>query len=74
MNENGGFLNDEYEAKVAELDDRYQPNEGAAERLYLDQCREIQRVMKDGTPMRVVRRIAFQKTESALADADDYTK
>lgn len=74
MNGNGGFLNGAYETKVAELDDRYHLNEGDAERLYLDNCREIQRVMKDGTPMRIIRRLAFQKTESALADADDSTK
>lgn len=74
MSADGGFLTDEYEAKIAEFADRYQVDEGTVERLYLDTCREVQRRMKDGTPMRVIRRLAFNKTESTLADAGDSSK
>lgn len=65
-----GFLNDEYEEKVAELAQRYGVSRSAVERLYLDNCREIQRKLRDGTPRRLVRQLAFDRTESALEDAD----
>lgn len=67
----GRLLDEEYDAKIADLCDQYGVNRVDVEQRYLDQCREIERQMKDGTPLRVIRRLAFNKTESALAETDD---
>lgn len=65
------FLDEEYNAKAAELSDQYGVSQADVEALYLTHCHEIQQTMKDGTPLRVIRRLAFTKTESELADTDD---
>lgn len=66
------FLDAEYETKVDELSNQYDDmTRTAVEQLYIEQCREIQQRMKDGTPLRIIRRLAFNKTESALAETDD---
>lgn len=66
-----GFLDDEYTDKIADLCDRYDVDQADIEHLYLDHCREFEQAMKDKAPRRLIRSLAFDKTESRLVDGAD---